>query len=101
MKEHYEDFFINFANKNRLKIILLLKEKPLSVNEIVNAIKKEQSAVSHNLKILAQCKIVKSEKKGKERIYSINEKTVQPLLEVVKNHIKRNCPKECNKFCKS
>jgi ArsR family transcriptional regulator, zinc-responsive transcriptional repressor len=97
---HYENFFINFANKNRLKIILCLKEKSMNVSEIVKEIEEEQSAVSHNLKILSDCKIVKNERKGKEKIYSLNEKTVLPLLEIVDKHVEANCKEKCSKFCK-
>ncbi|MEA3329979.1 MAG: metalloregulator ArsR/SmtB family transcription factor [Nanoarchaeota archaeon] len=99
MKNNYENFFINFANKNRLKIILLLAQKNMGVGEIVKKTGEEQSAVSHNLKLLVDCKIVNVEKKGKERIYSLNKKTVLPLLELVENHVKCNCA-ECSKFCK-
>jgi ArsR family transcriptional regulator len=96
----YANFFINFANKNRLGIIMSLKERPMSVSEIVQKTKEEQSAVSHNLKHLFQCHIVNFEKKGKERIYKLNEKTVKPLIEIVEKHINSNCCKDCNKNCK-
>ncbi len=97
-KKSYENFFINFANKTRLGIILCLKEKKMNVGEIVKKVGEEQSKVSHNLKQLSDCHIVNVEKNGKERIYSLNKKTVLPLLRLVEKHVKCNCSEKC-KFC--
>ncbi|MDD5133543.1 MAG: metalloregulator ArsR/SmtB family transcription factor [Candidatus Nanoarchaeia archaeon] len=91
----YNSFFMNFANKTKLNIILFLKEGPLSVNDIVKKTGMEQSKVSHNLTRLTKCKILTVEQKGKQRIYSLNKKTVVPLLNLVKNHIRQNCPMNC------
>ena len=96
-KNAYESFFVNFANKTKLDIILSLKEKSKSVSEIVKTIGAEQSAVSHNLKKLNECKIVDVHKKGKERIYSLNKDTVLPMMNIVRMHIEKNCDKKCEK----
>ncbi len=86
-----EIFFNNFAQKTKLNIILTLKNKPLSVSEISKHINEEQSKVSHNLKKLAQCNIVKAEQQGKQRIYSLNKETVLPLLKLVDKHVNSHC----------
>ena len=99
IKSSYETFFVNFANKTKLDIILSLKEKPRSVSEIVKEIKVEQSAVSHSLKKLNECKIVEVHKKGKERIYSLNKETVIPMMNIVRMHVEKNCDKKC-RSCK-
>lgn len=75
---------------------MALKEKPLSVTEIGNHIKEEQSKVSHNLKKLSACHIIIAEQKGKNRIYSLNKETVMPILQLIEEHIKNNC-KKCDK----
>ncbi len=87
----YERFFTNFSNQNRFKIIQLLQKEPLSVSDIVTKTNQEQSAVSHNLRILQDCYIVKAEHKGKQRIYSLNENTVIPLLHIIDQHVKEYC----------
>ena|SRR3990167_3717991 len=86
-----EIFFNNFAQKTKLNIVLALKKKPLSVTELARKIDEEQSKVSHNLKKLAQCNIVKAEQKGKQRIYSLNKETVLPLLQLVEKHVQGHC----------
>lgn len=87
----YERFFTNFSNQNRFRIIQLLQQEPLSVSDIVAQTGQEQSAVSHNLRILQDCRIVKAEQKGKQRIYSLNENTVIPLLHIIDQHVKEYC----------
>lgn len=96
-QKSYHNFFNNFANKTKLDIILLLKEKPLSVSEISKKINAEQSKVSHNLIKLNTCNIVDVKKIGKNRIYSLNEKIVIPILELVSKH--RDKSKELCEEC--
>lgn len=92
----YNNFFMNFSNRTKLAIILCLKEKPLSVNEIVERIGEEQSNTSHNLKQLTKCKILNVKQQGKKRIYSLNKKTALPLLELVEKHVGVNCAGNCS-----
>ncbi|MBI4453577.1 winged helix-turn-helix transcriptional regulator [Candidatus Woesearchaeota archaeon] len=94
----YKDFFMNFANKTKLDIIVALRKCPLCVNDIVNELGEEQSKVSHNLKKLTKCHILVVEKKGKQRIYSLNHSTVLPILKIVEEHIHENCVK-FKKYC--
>lgn len=91
----YNIFFANFANKTKLNIILFLNESPMSVSDIVKKTGMEQSKVSHNLTKLTKCNIVTVKQEGKRRIYSLNKKTVVPLLDIVKKHIRENCPMKC------
>ncbi|MBU0466116.1 MAG: metalloregulator ArsR/SmtB family transcription factor [Nanoarchaeota archaeon] len=96
----YDSFFANFSNGTRLAIILCLKEKALSVGEIVEKVGGEQSNVSHHLEHLRRCKILNVEKKGKKRIYSLNKKTVMPMLRLVEKHVCNNC-ESCPMGCGS
>tara|TARA_Y100000310_G_scaffold341999_1_gene443262 strand:+ start:470 stop:772 length:303 start_codon:yes stop_codon:yes gene_type:complete len=92
----FDLFFQNFANKTKLDIILVLKDVPLSVNQIAEKLEQEQSKISHNLRKLIQCNILKVEQQGKQRIYSLNKDTVLPMLRLVEKHVKHHCP-ECTK----
>jgi len=97
----YYNFFVNFANKTKFDIIMSLKEKSMNVSQIVEKIGAEQSAVSHNLKDLAECNIVEVKQKGKQRIYSLNKKTIIPLLKNVENHVCKCCKLNCAKSCRN
>ena len=85
-------FFVNLANPARLAILEQLMKKPMSVNELAEAIEQEQSMVSHNLKPLLECNFVYTEPDGKKRIYSVNKETVGALFKAVENHAKKFCP---------
>ena len=96
MKCHsYEDFFRNFANNTKFRIIMHLKNKALSVNELAEKMKEEQSKISHNLTNLTQCSILTVEQQGKKRIYSLNKETVIPILNLVEKHVKKHCTGRC------
>ena len=95
----YHIFFSNLANPLRIKIIEALKEKPMNVSELSTKLKVEQSKISHSLTKLKGCNIVDVEPNGKERIYSLNKKTIIPILELIDNHAKKNCCGCCDK-CK-
>lgn len=94
MVPRYYLFFGNFANPLKIKILNELKKKERSVLELSRLLKEEQSKISHALKSLKNCSIVKSEKKGKKRIYSLNKETVLPILNIVDKHEEKFC-EEC------
>lgn len=76
-----------FGEKNRLHIVYALIDKPLCVHEIEELLGASQSLVSHQLKILRDAKIVKTEKRKNEVIYSLDDAHIELLLEIAKEHI--------------
>lgn len=94
-KSTYHIFFTNLANPLKIDIILCLKNNPKNVGEIVDCLKVEQSKVSHALSSLKGCKIVDMKKEGKQRIYSLNEDTIVPMLKLIDQHSTKFCNKNC------
>ncbi len=90
----YHIFFRNLANPLKIRIISELKKGDKSVNQLVRDIGIEQSNISHALSSLRCCNIVTSKIKGKARIYSLNKKTILPILKMIDKHEKEFC-KEC------
>jgi DNA-binding transcriptional ArsR family regulator len=92
----YHVFFRNLANPLKIKIILELKKKEMNVSDLSRELGVEQSKISHALMLLKKCNIVRVNRKGKERIYSLNKNTVIPLLKLIDEHSKSFCScKEC------
>jgi len=89
----YNIFFTSLANPNRLQIINVLRTKERNVSEICEATGFEQTMVSHNLKRLERCGMVTPRQKGKYRYYTLNKKTIGPLMGLIDTHIKHNCCK--------
>lgn len=93
----YHFFFGNLANPLRVEIISILKTKEMSVSEIAKSIKVEQSKLSHALSNLRECNIVKTRREGKQIIYSLNKKTILPILELIDKHSENYCGGSCAK----
>lgn len=91
---NYHVFFGNLANPLKTKILEALKEKQSSVNELSKKLKIEQSKLSHALSTLRYCNIVNVKQKGKERIYSLNKKTIVPILKIIDKHSRISCNNE-------
>lgn|SRR3989338_4161374 len=97
MKEKCHLFFETLGTRLKMDIILRLREKPLSVNELSEQLTQERSKVSHALISLLECGFVNAAKEGRKRIYHLNKDTILPLLSLVEKHIQRYC-KVCKKI---
>lgn len=97
MKCKLNYFFTVISNQTRWKIINSLYEGDKFVLEICEDIKEEQSKVSHNLRVLLGCKVVFSKKQGKFVKYSLNKKTMKPLIKILKKHMQEFCEGNCEK----
>lgn len=91
----YKRFFDTLANKTRLDIIHALQDGPLNVSELTSELNYDQSTISHNLKKLKTCGFVTCYKKGKERYYELNHETIEPLLELMDQHVENFCSQVC------
>jgi DNA-binding transcriptional ArsR family regulator len=69
------------CNETRYEILeLLQKDKELCVNDFVIKLKKDQPLVSHHLKTLKKCGIVKSRDEGKKAMYTITNNQLSQLI---------------------
>ena len=87
-------FFSVLANPTRLAILELLRDGPRSVTEIAEALKKEQSMISHSLKPLTRCRLVFVEKRKREHIYHLNRETMEKIFKIFSYHAKKYCSTE-------
>jgi DNA-binding transcriptional ArsR family regulator len=85
-------FFKTLANPTRLAILETLRDAPRNVNEIAEELKQEQSMISHNLRALEKCGFVFSERRKKQRFYSLNKETMEPLFKTFAHHFEKYCP---------
>lgn len=82
------DLFKAFGDTTRIKILYALMGKSLCVAHITEAIGATQSAVSHQLRILKQARLVKAERDGKNVIYSLDDSHVYTMLAQGMDHIR-------------
>jgi ArsR family transcriptional regulator len=81
--------FNALSNEYRIGILNLLRSGPKNVGEISGALKMEQTMASHNLKCLAFCGLVTSQRLGKTIEYTLNRETVEPILRLADKHISK------------
>lgn len=87
----YKIFFGTLVSESRLRIINMLRKGKKNVSEIVDELKLDQTAVSHDLTRLKKCGFVDVETNGKFRYYKLNEKTIKPLMEIIDKHMSEHC----------
>lgn len=69
------------GDSSRLSIIIYLMDKVVNVSEITKHINLSQPSISHHLRVLKDAGILKSEKKGKEVYYTLNNNYVKSIIE--------------------
>lgn len=89
--DSYKIFFGTLVSESRLKIINLLRSGRKNVSEIISALKLDQTATSHDLTRLKNCGFVLSEREGKFVYYSLNKKTIVPLMDLIEKHMSNYC----------
>ena len=82
------DFFKNFGDSTRIKIVSALMAGELCVADIAEVLEISASAISHQLRILRQAKIVRYRRVGKQIYYSIEDNHVGILYTVGMEHVK-------------
>lgn len=80
-------FFKIISDGTRLSILYLLEEKERNVSEIVRELSMEQSAISHQLRILKDSRLVRSHREGKSMIYNLDDEHIFDILNQVRIHI--------------
>ena len=85
------NFFSALGDETRLKILKILIDKDKTVTEIHKSIRGlTLSAVSHQLKYLSDLDIVIYKKKGKEKIFHLNDKFCWCILNNAFKHFKND-----------
>ena len=75
------ELFKVFGDTTRMRIICALKENELCVGDIAEITNTTISAISHQLRILKQAKLVKYRKEGKTVYYSLDDDHVLQIFE--------------------
>lgn len=75
------------SDPNRLKVLLLLKDGEKNVSALIESLGMEQSAVSHQLKLLRENHVVKSRRDGKIVYYSLDDHHILDILDQTFEHV--------------
>lgn len=75
-----------FADETRLRILCVLREREMCVHEIVEALEMSQSAVSHQLRVLRDARLVAHRREGRHVHYRLADDHVREMLENALSH---------------
>ncbi len=81
------ELFKIFGDSSRIRILSLLQQEKLCVGEISEILKLSPSAVSHQLRILRQARLVRYKKVGKEVFYELDDDHIEKIFEQGLEHI--------------
>ncbi|MBF0257297.1 MAG: helix-turn-helix transcriptional regulator [Desulfamplus sp.] len=84
------NFFKVFGEHTRIRILSALYQRELCVCDLVEILGMNQSAISHQLRVLRTSKIVRYRKEGKNVYYTLDDEHVYKLLDDGLEHIKEN-----------
>lgn len=81
------ELFKVFGDSTRIRILTVLFGEEMCVCDIAEALGMNQSAVSHQLRVLKNAKLIKNRKEGKLVFYSLADDHVSTILAMGLEHI--------------
>ena len=81
------ELFKVFGDSTRIRILYVLFEAEVCVCDLAEMLHMNQSAISHQLKILKQAKLVTGRREGKSVIYSLADEHVRTIIDQGREHI--------------
>lgn len=84
------ELFKVFGDSTRIRILFVLFKAEVCVCDLAKALNMTQSAISHQLRILKQNKLVKSRREGKSIFYSLADDHVRTIINQGREHIEED-----------
>jgi len=81
------ELFKVFGDSTRVRIICALFESEMCVCDIAGVLNMTQSAISHQLRVLKQARLVKYRREGKTVFYSLADDHIQTIFNQAFEHI--------------
>lgn len=81
------ELFKMLCDATRVKILYAILDSEMSVTDITEIVGSTQSAISHQLRVLKQARLVKYRKVGKSVLYSVSDEHVATILSMGMEHI--------------
>ena len=84
------ELFKVFGDSTRVRILFVLSSAEVCVCDLARVLNMTQSAISHQLRILKQNKLVKSRREGKSIFYSLADGHVSTIIAQGRDHIEED-----------
>ncbi|MCR5701138.1 MAG: metalloregulator ArsR/SmtB family transcription factor [Lachnospiraceae bacterium] len=84
------ELFKVFGDSTRIRILFVLLQAEVCVCDLATVLNMNQSAISHQLRILKQNKLVKARRDGKSIFYSLADEHVKTIIAMGQEHIEED-----------
>ena len=81
------ELFKAFGDSTRIRILFALFEAEICVCDLAESLNMTQSAVSHQLRLLKQARLVNGRREGKQIIYYLADDHVRTIISMGMEHI--------------
>ena len=81
------ELFKVFGDTTRIRILYVLFEAEMCVCDIAELLNMTQSAISHQLRVLKQARLVRSRREGKTVFYALDDEHVRTIIGQGMEHI--------------
>jgi len=85
--QHVAELFSVLGDSSRVKIIAALLNEPMNVQALADAVGISPSGISHHMRSLRQMHLVRSNKKGRQVFYSLDDQHVEELFQRGVDHV--------------
>ncbi len=86
------DLFRVFGDSTRIKILCALSVSDLCVADIATLLSMNQSAISHQLRVLKQARLVRVTREGRSSIYGLDDDHVRTIFDQGFRHVRHIAP---------
>jgi ArsR family transcriptional regulator len=86
------DLFRVFGDSTRIKILCALSVSDLCVADIASLLSMNQSAISHQLRVLKQARLVRVSRKGRSSVYALDDDHVRTIFDQGFRHVRHIAP---------
>ena len=84
------ELFKVFADSTRIRILYAMFENEMNVSQICDKVEMSISAVSHQLRLLKQAKLVRCRREGRKAYYMLADDHVKTIIGMAKEHIEED-----------
>lgn len=88
--ESIAETFRVLGDPTRIRILDALGPGELCVNEIADAVRMSESAVSHQLRLLRTMRLVRVRREGRLAYYAVDDQHILELLHQVRTHVRES-----------
>lgn len=87
---HVANLFKVLGDLTRIKIITVLRGNEMCVCDLAVCLNMTQSAISHQLRVLKQARLVRARRDGKIMYYSLDDEHIDNILDMGFDHIRHD-----------